>query len=462
MQSKEERKAIQARLLELLPAVETELMEIPGVVGVGIGFKETGGRLLDEITYRVYVTEKKPEALLSESERIPATIRGVKTDVLVIERTENLSDNDRYRPVKGGIQIGNGSGYIGTLGCLAKRNSDDAWVILGNHHVMMHGGKTVADNVKIGQPDYEDCCCCSCGEIGVVVNASIGGLVDCAIATINSGTSHVNEITQIGQVRGTSSTVVGEVVRKRGRTTGLTSGTVVDINYPTTSNPSGLAYTNQIKILPVTGTPRFSNSGDSGSAVVNSDSEVVGLLWGGTETRSVANHIANVEIAMGITVQATVGAAASVPDDLLPAPVMYPELASATGWTWIDQHPAIALVERHQSEVIRLINHNRAVMVAWQRKQGPAFVAAFARSRREPDFIVPDEISGISLTNCLLSMYVALEENCSEPLRQDIRLYGLEAIQRLRSCASFAGLGEQLYALGLLMEEPLPAPLLVE
>lgn len=459
MRSKQEMKALQDQLLQLLPAVEAELLQIPGVVGVGIGFKETGGELTEQVSFRVYVQEKKPESAVAPEEQIPDTIQGFKTDVLVIEQTEFLVDDSRYRPVKGGIQIGNGSGSVGTLGCLAKRNDGGAWVIVSNHHVMLAGGKNLSDEVKIGQPDYSPCCCCSCGEIGEVVDAAIGGLVDCAIATINDDTSFVNEIAQIGPVKGKATAVVGETVRKTGRTTGQTSGTVIDINYPTTST-NGNSFTAQIRINPAAGVTKFSDNGDSGSAIVNSDEEVVGILWGGNTGPGVASHIANVESTMAITIQATSGASATVPtyaagkNGAGRRPLMYPELVTATGWEWADDHPATALVDRHQSEVIRLINKSRPVMVTWQRKQGPAFVAAFARSRREPDYIVPESINDVSLTNLLMSMYVVLEENGSERLRQDLKRFGPQAIQRLSLCDTFASLESQLHELGLLVTEP--------
>ena len=229
MPTKEEMREIQEKFLRIHKEVEEELMKIPGVAGVGIGFKEVEGIRTKEVCFRVYVYKKKNLHDISPQEVIPKTIRGYRTDVIELENTSTIVDDSRYRPVKGGIQIGNGSGSLGTLGCLATLNSDGKWVALSNHHVMMAGNKQVADKVKIGQADYSSCCCCSCGEIGEVVNASIGGLVDCAIATLNSDIAHVNEINGIGPVRGTTASVLGETVRKVGRTTGLTIGEVVDI-----------------------------------------------------------------------------------------------------------------------------------------------------------------------------------------------------------------------------------------
>ena len=113
------------------------------------------------------------------------------------------------------------------MGCMARRNVDNVAVIPSNYHVMMAQEKKAGD--KIGQPDLSGSCCCTCGEIGIIVAGSIptGGVadrVDGAIATLKSGMGSVREINQIGVIAGTTAAVFGETVRKVGRTTGLTSG----------------------------------------------------------------------------------------------------------------------------------------------------------------------------------------------------------------------------------------------
>jgi len=449
MATKEEMLAIQNQFLEIHKEVEEELKKIPGVVGVGIGFKETEGKRTKEVSFRVYVTKKKNPKDIAPAEMVPKTIKGFPTDVIELESTQTIEDDSRYRPVKGGIQIGNGSGSVGTLGCLAKLDSDGSWVALSNHHVMMSGDKELSDHVKIGQPDYSSCCCCSCGEIGEVTNASIGGLVDCAIAKLNSGVTSVNEINGIGPVRGVATAVLGEPVRKVGRTTGLTTGEIVDIAYVTTSTASH-SFTSQIKIDPAPDVPKFSNNGDSGSAIVNSDDKVVGLLWGGNTGHGVASHINNVTSAMGITIQA----AAGTPETayrMEPARSFtekYPELAEIADLAWDENNPLVAVVEQHMSEIFRLIRYNRQVMAAWQRKQGPAFVAAFWRSHREENYLVPPNINGVTFTHLLMSMSVALEDTGSVELKLFLQEHGMEVIQSIRHCRSLAELSGALHALG--------------
>src|SRR5437762_537266 len=93
----------------------------------------------------------------------------------------NDENDERNYPRKvGGIRIGNDtSGGLGTLGCFARRNSDSSVVMLSNHHVLFNSGAAIG--AKVGQPDYEKSCCCTCNEIGEVVDGELGNL-DCAIA----------------------------------------------------------------------------------------------------------------------------------------------------------------------------------------------------------------------------------------------------------------------------------------
>jgi hypothetical protein len=69
--------------------VEADLLTRPGVVGVDVGYKHTGGRKTDVLAIRVYVAEKK-EVVCGET--IPAEIQGVPTDV--IERRFELHNDE--------------------------------------------------------------------------------------------------------------------------------------------------------------------------------------------------------------------------------------------------------------------------------------------------------------------------------------------------------------------------------
>ena len=134
----------QEYLLSILDSVKQDLLNIPDVLAIGIGLKETGGEFTSEISYRVYVKEKKDLATLSDAEIIPEKIGNFKTDVL--EPLEIVDDSDvcgderrtlsKHRPLQAGIAVSTDSTSYGTLGWFGKLDSDDTPVLLTNKHVL--------------------------------------------------------------------------------------------------------------------------------------------------------------------------------------------------------------------------------------------------------------------------------------------------------------------------------------
>jgi hypothetical protein len=59
--------------------VEGELLKLPGVTGVDVGYKYVGGKKTNTLAIRVYVEEKKD---VSAEEAVPRQIRGIPTDVI--------------------------------------------------------------------------------------------------------------------------------------------------------------------------------------------------------------------------------------------------------------------------------------------------------------------------------------------------------------------------------------------
>jgi len=55
-----------------------ELTKIHGVAGVGLGVKETGGRLVNQLALIVYVREKKLRERVAAPELIPLQYRGLQ------------------------------------------------------------------------------------------------------------------------------------------------------------------------------------------------------------------------------------------------------------------------------------------------------------------------------------------------------------------------------------------------
>jgi hypothetical protein len=59
-----------------------KLLQIPGVVSVSLGYKETANDFTDQFGLRVYVQQKKNVSDIPATEMIPAEVNGLKTDVV--------------------------------------------------------------------------------------------------------------------------------------------------------------------------------------------------------------------------------------------------------------------------------------------------------------------------------------------------------------------------------------------
>jgi hypothetical protein len=70
---------------------EAGLLKQAGVTGVDVGYKYVDGKKTDELSIRVYVEEKKAEQDVPANERIPKTIKGVKTDVILMTHWKGAS-----------------------------------------------------------------------------------------------------------------------------------------------------------------------------------------------------------------------------------------------------------------------------------------------------------------------------------------------------------------------------------
>ncbi|HSO85247.1 MAG TPA: hypothetical protein VLQ91_01755 [Draconibacterium sp.] len=424
-------------------------MKLPNVVNVAIGLKETSGELTDDIVFQIFVIDKVEKDSLDPSELIPKKIKGYKTDVVRVPKAVNRIDSSEHRPVTGGLQISNGKGHVGTLGCFAQLVIDDTLVLLSNEHVLYSDSAVAGD--KIGQPNLDNKCCCCCayvdGEIGTILSPAINNSkVDCAIASVKSGiaTDYVLNNSMAGSelhMDGIDTAVVGDLVRKVGRTSGLTNGTVSSINGPTSSK------TGQIFIRPVAsetytestnGKKAFSDGGDSGSIIIDEANNVIGLLWGGdpdtyTVDETYACHINDVlaalrdagkEIILMYTPEdrSAIAHNATLHPQRLDLDIRSRLLETEKGSVFVN------LYEIHQKEVLSLINNNRKVKVMWHRLQGPAFTAHIARSYREREYIIPQEIKGINLQELMIKMAEILKENGSQELRKDIEVHALSLI----------------------------------
>ncbi len=354
-------------------------------------------------------------------------------------------------------------------------------MLLTNKHVLYDGTQdSTTEAQTIGQPSVSNVCCCSCNDIGTSVIGINDTNVDCALAKLNSDEvpSLLIQNDTAGveiHVSGTASAVMGETVRKIGARSAFTTGVVVEVSGPSNTSyntDSGDTVTihrsNEIIVRAAdaetyvieNGKASFSNHGDSGSVVVNDANQVIGLLYGvgnpGNATIfTMVSHISSVLSALSsagqaITLSVTPGGGSA--DDYGIAP---PAQAALTGTRLddvllrvlgddVETHPFIQAAQTHFDEMLDLVNHSRPVTVAWHRKQGPAFLAAFMRSAKEPNYRIPQEIEGITRQHALTTMITVFEEHGSEALKAAIERYGLEV---LFACSRYDTVDEIVQAL---------------
>src|SRR5215470_5294650 len=106
-----------AQIRPVKQRIEDELLSRPGVVGVDINEKISGGKPTGELAIVVYVEKKKPKTELAKGELIPAEIDGIPTDVkeehielhssrVALAEVVPLVDATKYTTLHGGISMG--------------------------------------------------------------------------------------------------------------------------------------------------------------------------------------------------------------------------------------------------------------------------------------------------------------------------------------------------------------------
>jgi len=296
-------------LFEKLQKLRAAYSGISNLVRIGYGLKEVAGRSTKIYAFRFYVSEKKSLTQLAKKNRIPAFIDGIPTDVIKIGDIQKLTSVSSAPPVnqnsyrktgmRGGACIRNEhfennhpSGF-GTLGVLARRESDDQLVGITCSHVANNASDTPQTvDTKVGQPKYwTSCCCCPRGEIGLIKAATLNNDLDCALVEIDEDIEEkVVEHTSENKIEGFPADIVGaalpapdQIVKKYGQATGLTTGKIID---PAFGNNQML-----IELQGGAAGAAFANHGDSGAAIVNDDNQVIGLLVAAWQDPAIAGLV---------------------------------------------------------------------------------------------------------------------------------------------------------------------------
>jgi hypothetical protein len=313
------------------------LLKRQNVVATGIGYKETSGTKTTTLSIVCSVKEKLASSQLSGPDRVPATIDGTPTDVVksgVIRALQ--APTDRFRPAPGGVSVGHAAITAGTLGCWVTKNGQK--LILSNNHVLANSNDAeIGDSILQPGPfdggsfpqdhfanlmqfvpisfEGEPSECQFANAVIAVFNAGCrvinsntrynaakvqaeDNLVDAAIATPLDPADVKDEILNIGPIQGTVEGELGMAIKKSGRTTGFTTGEIqqVDVTANVQFGAGQMAlFTDQLLA------GAMSQGGDSGSAVLDDNNRLTGLLFAGSDTTTIINRIENVFSALGIS-----------------------------------------------------------------------------------------------------------------------------------------------------------------
>ncbi|BAF58265.1 MAG: hypothetical protein HPY89_09930 [Pelotomaculum sp.] len=330
------------RYFRAFKKTRAKLLSLENVVGIGVGYKQTGGENTGEPAFIIYVEKKMPAAGLARGSVIPKRIDGLITDVIEIGRVKMLGvRTSRERPCQPGVSVGHYQSTAGTLGAVVRDRETKKLMILSNNHVLANGSSESEAKAKQGDPILQpgpydggtlkdrigvldryvplvksavkaDCPVAAAVARGGTRLLNIfkqnyevrfykrlygENTVDCALARLDSEDLVKATILDIGDITGVSEAGPGDLVQKSGRTTGLTSGVVKSVNTTLQvemKDDEKLWFSDQVVADMV------SQPGDSGSLVVDQERKVVGLLFAGSDKLTIFNRISNIMDCLGI------------------------------------------------------------------------------------------------------------------------------------------------------------------
>lgn len=296
--------------------VEPSLLKTPGVVGVG-GTAEK---------IHVYV-EGSPEF-----NGLPRSIAGYTVEVIKVGHVKalNMSAQElvapleaertmRVRPVPGGVSIGHPSVTAGTMGTAI--NIGGVLCGLSNNHILAAVSTLQYARARIGdvvlQPGKIDGGKEPDDVVGslyryVSLNELGYSFVDCALFKPASPDLLSPDILGIRPFTGIKEANAGMQIIKSGRTSGVTTGKVIDVDATMTVDYSLFQATFKHQIV----SEFMASPGDSGSLTMDlEDYAATGLVYAGSEYITLHNHIQDVINAFQVT----------------PPPILEPSLLTLLG-----------------------------------------------------------------------------------------------------------------------------------
>jgi hypothetical protein len=285
--------------LEPLKAnVKDDVMDDSDVIAVGIGLDDDGNE-----TVIVTVKEGKSAtfALPSGYESQPVTIEEGEEftpEVVGAADLEPQNRKTRHRPVPAGVSAGHKDITAGTASYILT-DGDNRFPCSNNHVYANVNQGTIGDNILQPGPADGGSSSDKSGELRGYVEIQNGVTVD--VAWITPAEEHLIEIFEYTKPKGEPyDPSPGDTLKKSGRTTGVTTGEVQQVNASVNVNFGDAGtITMEDQII----TSDMSEGGDSGSATLHEpDDRPAGLLFAGSNSATVHNKASNVESETGFQI----------------------------------------------------------------------------------------------------------------------------------------------------------------
>lgn len=301
------------------------LLQKANVCGVVKGYKRRKNLSTDIPSLVILVTKKLAPLQLQAADLIPAMIDNMPTDVVEVGVIRALNyRTERQRPCKGGISVGHHP--LVTAGTLTSWfNVDGVNWAMSNNHVLAASNQAKKGDpiVQPGRHDEGTCpadtiatldrfvpikfieqnsCPIARGVAGVfnlplkglrrkgrfIVRQEVMNRVDCALAKEDGFNIVDDEVYELGVLKGWRKLQVGDEIRKSGRTTDVTTGTIdyigtIQVSY----GSAGVAFFEEQFVS----LSMLCAGGDSGSPVDDRHLYLGGLLFAGSDTSTIINQI---------------------------------------------------------------------------------------------------------------------------------------------------------------------------
>jgi hypothetical protein len=304
---------LKAELLSLPTTLTESVAAAPSFTAFS-ATRATAGRTMSGIAlgvapvqkqYLLAVRLQKSSPLVTAmTEQIRQRARG-EVDVQFVGNIVKFADQSKasfYRKRRRPLRIGSSISDIspdffsaGTLGCFVVRRRAPHYIgMLTNNHVIAGENSTRLGSplVQSGTLDGGDEPDDTVGELGkfIKLRSRSKNFIDVAVGDLYEGIDYdPRQIGNLGKLSGQGDAFAlpeKATVHKVGRTTGQTAGriTAFDVDNVQVEYDIGvLRFDNQIEIEGA-GRHAFSDAGDSGSLIVDSDLKAIGLLFAGGDS----------------------------------------------------------------------------------------------------------------------------------------------------------------------------------